>query len=185
MQTLLVQVIPAAQPMSWKHTRHWSAWQTGALCGQSLFAWQTRHAPSAQTFPGWVEQSELARHCTQEDVIVSHSGVSPEQPVLLVQPARHRNSCGSQIGAAAPQSELLRHATHCPDESRHLGADAGQSLFWPHCTHWLVVESQIGVPPWQLLADSQPTHWPVPEEVLQVGAFWGHAVDDVHAAWHW
>ncbi len=52
MHTSLVQVFPAGQPMSWKHTRHWSAWQTGVLWGQSLFDWQTTHVPSAQTFPG-------------------------------------------------------------------------------------------------------------------------------------
>ncbi len=116
---------------------------------------------------------------------MSQSGVSPEQLVLLVQPARQRNWCGSQMGAAAPQSELARHSTHCPDDSRQRGAEAGQSLFWPHCTHWLVVESQMGVPPPQSFADSQPTHWPVPDVVLQIGVFIGHVAADVHAAWHW
>jgi len=185
MHAPLVQAFPAGQPMLWKHTRHWSAWQMGVLGGQSLFDWQRTHVPSAQIFPGCVEQSELARHCTQEDVIVSQSGLSPEQLVLLVQPARQRNWCGSQMGAAVPQSELARHSSHCPAASRQRGAEAGQSVFWPHCTHWFVVELQMGVPPPQSFADWQPTHWPVPEVVLQIGVFIGHAAAEVHDAWHW
>ncbi len=59
------------------------------------------------------EQSEAAVHCTHRDVVVLQTGaVMVVQSALLVQPARHMKFCWSQIGVAAPQSELVRHATH-------------------------------------------------------------------------
>jgi hypothetical protein len=46
----------------------------------------------AQILPGLDEQSPLLVHWTHDDVLVLHSGVSPEQPALLVQPARQLKS---------------------------------------------------------------------------------------------
>ena len=84
------------------------------------------------------------------------------------------------MGAAAPQSELFRHSTHCPWASKHRGADAGQLLFCEHATHCWVAESQIVAPPVQSEDELQPTHAPL----LQSGALWGHPAFDVQAAWH-
>jgi hypothetical protein len=47
--------------------------------------------PIAQTFPGCDAQSVLLRHWTQDELPVSQIGVSPEQPALLVHPARQWN----------------------------------------------------------------------------------------------
>jgi hypothetical protein len=59
------------------------------------------------------EQSEASRHCTQRDVVVLQTGaVVVVHCALLVQPARHMKVCWSQMGAVAPQSESVRHATH-------------------------------------------------------------------------
>jgi hypothetical protein len=181
----LVQVWPFGQSFGWKHCTHWFAWHTGVLAGQSLFAWQTTHVPSdAQTLPGCAAQSVLLSHWTQEELVVSQIGVGPEQPALLVHPARQWKSCGSQMGAAAPQSELARHCTHCPEEIRQRGASAGQLLFCEHCTHCWVVGSQTALPPMQSLDVRQPTHAPTPEVVSQMGVVMGQPAADVHAAWH-
>jgi hypothetical protein len=155
----LVQTWPVGQSFVWKHCTHWLAWQTGVLVGQSLFDWQTTHVPSAaQILPGCDAQSVLLWHCTQDEFAVSQNGVSPEQPALLVHPARQWKSCGSQIGADAPQSALPRHCTHCPADRRHRGASAGQLLFCEHWTHCWVVVSQIAVPPLQSVEVRHPTH---------------------------
>src|ERR1700722_6874677 len=89
------------------------------------------------------------------------------------------------MGAAEPQSELLRHSTHCPDDSRHRGLDAGQLLFCEHWTHWLVLGSQMEAPAPQSVELWQPTHSPVPDAVSQIGVFLGQAVDELQAGWHW
>jgi hypothetical protein len=73
-------------------------------CTHRLATSQTGVAP---------EQSELCTHCTQRERVVSQT-VMPivVHWALLVQPGLHVNDRWSQMGAAAPQSEFTRHATH-------------------------------------------------------------------------
>jgi hypothetical protein len=168
------------QSIEWKHCTHFAAWQIGVAWGQSLFAWQTTHEPSAQILPGCDAQSTLEPHWAHDEVAVSQIGASPEQLELLVHPERQWKSLGSQIGADAPQSELLRHCTHWPWAGRHRGASMGQSLFCAHSTHCSVVESQILLPLVQSADDWHPTQ--APALVLQSGVFFGQAVLVVHAA---
>ena len=90
-----------------------------------------------------------------------------------------------QIGRAAPQSELSRHATHWPVAAKHLGAAPGQSESSPQATHWPVPALQILLLPVQSVAVRQPTQAPLES---QSGAFLGHTVAMlavVQAAWHW
>jgi hypothetical protein len=157
----------------------------GIVLGQSVFARHATHVPSGlQNLPGCAAQSVLLRHCTQLDSVVLHSGVSPEQPALVVHPGRHEKSCGSQTGVAVPQSALSRHCTHWPETTRHRGASDGQSVFDAHSTHCCVVVSQILFPAPQSIEVRQPTHTPAPDEVSQMGESCGQFMFVVHAAWH-
>jgi hypothetical protein len=157
----------------------------GIVLGQSVFERQATHAPSGlQNLPGSEAQSVLLRHCTQLDVVVLHSGVSPEQPVLLVHPGRHVKSCGSHTGLAVPQSVLPRHCTHWWATTRHRGASDGQSVFVAHSTHCCVVVSQILFATPQSIEVRQPTHTPAPDEVSQTGASCGQSMFVMHAGWH-
>ncbi len=59
-----------------------------------------------------VGQSLFDTHCTHSLSVVLQIGAEAPHCELLVQPARHLNSCGSQIGCALPQSRLFNHCTH-------------------------------------------------------------------------
>src|SRR5258708_22404234 len=98
------------------------------------------------------------------------------------------------MGAAEPQSELLKHSTHCPGPARHRGWLAGQSEFTAHATHCEVVASQMGAPAAQSDADRHPTHTPLPEVVTQKGVLPPLPMPGLLAvqsafvaqeAWHW
>jgi hypothetical protein len=71
-------------------------------------------------------------HCTQLELVRSQCGAAAGHCESPVQPVRHLNSWGSQIGAAEPQSAFERQATHCPALARQRGAPAGQSVFAMH-----------------------------------------------------
>jgi hypothetical protein len=167
--------------------RHWTqlpALQTGVAPGQSVSARQATHAPSVpQSLPASAAQSALATHSTHADSVVLHTGVFPEHSELVVQPGMQVKARGLQMGLAAPQSELSRHATHWPVVAKQRGAVAGQSESSAHATHCCVLVSQILLAPPQSLAELQPTQ--APSVVSQLGAVLGHAAEAVQAAWHW
>jgi hypothetical protein len=105
--------------------------------------------------------------------------------VSLVHPLRHTNSFGSQIGAAVPQSEFDRHATHRLLPRKHRGVLAPQSAFEAHWMHCCVVVSQMRADAGQSAAVLQPTHAPV--LVSQIDCRPPPPPHDalvVHAAWH-
>jgi hypothetical protein len=102
----------------------------------------------------------LVPHWTQVDSLVLQTGVAPLHSELDVQPGMHVKERGLQIGLAAPQSVLSRHATHCPVAPKHRGAAAGQSESCAHATHWLVDGLQILSPPVQSVALMHPTQKP-------------------------
>ena len=108
----------------------------GVGAEQSVFAAHATHFPSPQTFVAGVPaQSAFVTHCTHEDVVVLHFGAAAEHCASVVQPERHLNSSGSQIGAATPQSAFDVHCTHVCRVDRQRGAAAGQSVLASHCTH--------------------------------------------------
>jgi hypothetical protein len=154
---------------------------------QSLFCRHaTQRPPRLHSLPVCVAQSVFDRHSTQLDVVTLQSGVDVlAHPALEVHPGRQEKSCGSQMGAAVPQSALLTHATHCPVPRKQRGRPAGQSDAFAHSTHCRVVGSQIGAPAPQSEDVLQPTHSPVPLLVSHRGAPRGHAVGPVQAVWHW
>jgi hypothetical protein len=161
--------------------------QTGVAAGQSALTAQATHAPSVpQILPVCVAQSTLATHSTQVDSVVLHTGVAPEHSELDVHPGIHVNARGLQIGRAAPQSELLRHATHRPVVAKHRGVPAAQSESAAHATHCEVIGSQILSAPVHGFASLHPTQTPAVGS--QFGAILGHTVASlavVQAAWHW
>lgn len=68
-------------------------------------------------------------------VIVLQRGAAREHPELLVQPVRHANVWGSQMGACCGQSEFARQATHVLLRLLQRGTSAGQSESVAHGTH--------------------------------------------------
>jgi hypothetical protein len=107
--------------------------QNGVGAAQSVFAAHATHLPSPQTFvAGVAAQSALVMHCTHVESAVLHFAVVPEHCASAVQPVRHLNSWGSQMGAATPQSALDVHCTHSCWVARHRGAAAGQSVLASH-----------------------------------------------------
>jgi hypothetical protein len=87
----------------------------GADAGQSVGAAHSTHAPVVvlQIARG-LAQSVLALQPTQAPVAVSQSFVSPEQVVPAVHEPSHLCDPGQHEGAEAPQSALVRHASHLP-----------------------------------------------------------------------
>ena len=108
--------------------------QIGVGAAQSAFVAHATHRPSPpQIFAaGFAAQSALVMHCTHEERVVLHFGVIPEHCASAVQPERHLNSWGSQMGAATPQSAFDVHCTHSCWVARHRGAAAGQSVLAWH-----------------------------------------------------
>jgi hypothetical protein len=132
---------------------------------------------------GCEAQSAFVRQATHDEVLTMQNGVVPEHIALVVQPARHTKSCGSQMGLAVPQSVLERHSTHWPSGSWHRGCVEGQSRFVAHSTHCCVVGSQIFIPAGQSDAVRHPTQTPLPEDVSQMGASIGQGMVVVQAGW--
>jgi hypothetical protein len=87
-----------------------------------------------------------------------HAGVAPPHGASLVQP---RQVCepGSQTGAAAPQSALLRHATQKPLFVSHSGVAPVQRVVFvaEHCVH-APVAKQAGVAPPHSASPAQARH---------------------------
>jgi hypothetical protein len=155
---------------------------TGLAVGQSLFMRHSTHRPSvAQSFPVALAQSAFAWHCTQTEFIVSQTGVLPEQLDDEVQPAMQLKVAGLQMGFAAPQSLLFRHATHAPAGSQR-GAVAGQSESAAQPTQLSVALLQILVLPVQSLLAMHPMQAPLP--VSHVGLTLGQSEFAVHDVWH-
>jgi hypothetical protein len=99
--------------------RHWAqrplARHLGADAGQSLGAAHSTHAPVvALQIARGLAQSVFALHATQAPVAVSQSFVSPAQLVPAVHEPSHLCVPGQHEGAEAPQSALVRHASHSP-----------------------------------------------------------------------
>ena len=88
--------------------------QSGVGAAQSVFVRQATQRPRAlQSFVfGVAAHSVFDRHWTQVDVDALHFDAVAGHCASLVQPARHRNASGSQMGEAVPQSAFERHATH-------------------------------------------------------------------------
>lgn len=169
--------LAAGHSLSLVHSTHVvRSLQTGLGAAQSAFFEHSTQRPSEHGRP---PQSAVVRHWTQLDAAVSHRDRGAEHCASLAHPVLHRSSLGSQMGAAAPQSELKRHATHWPSRTEQRGALAGQFLSCVHCTHRASIESQIGAVAGQSLALLQPTQTPVC--ALQSGASFGHEAAPLHA----
>jgi hypothetical protein len=124
-------------------------------------------------------QSAAVAHCAQLEVAALQIGRVAGHCELAVQPVRHLSSCGSQIGAAAPQSLLERQATHWPSLTLQRGAVAGQCESCAHCTQAAWTLSQIGRVAGQSVFELQPTH--APDAVLQRGVVFPHEPGPVHS----
>ena len=117
-------------------------------------------------------------------MVVSQTGAAiVVHCAVAVQPALHMKLVWSQMGAAAPQLVLDRHATHACVAVWQSGVAAGQSEFASHCTHSCVVASQILAVAGQSVAVMHPTHAPVVESQISPRAHAGPA-SAMHAAWH-
>jgi hypothetical protein len=119
--------------------------------------------------------------------LLSHLGVAPEHCPSLVQPALHLKSAGSQMGAAAPQSEFDVHWAHFPTRARQRGAETGQSVLAAHCTHSWVVLLQMVAFAEQSVFDLHPRHWPLGASQIRLSLL--HVAAAVppgvaHDAWH-
>jgi hypothetical protein len=88
--------------------------QNGVFEGQSLSCAHCTHSPLSQTGVDVPAQCAFVVHCTHAAFAVSQCAFGGEQFASLVQPARQRRRCGSQTGAAVPQSPFERHCTHAP-----------------------------------------------------------------------
>jgi hypothetical protein len=116
-QTPSKQNCPVAQSALRTHWTQLPPSQTGVPASlQSELVRQATHTPSlAQSWlTDWPAQSLFAAHSTQVDTAVSQTGVLPEHCALDVHPGMQVKVRGLQIGFAAPQSELFRHATQLP-----------------------------------------------------------------------
>jgi hypothetical protein len=159
--------------------------QNGVAPLQSVFAWHCAHRPESVHTGAATPQSAFPAHWTQRDRVVLHFGASPEHCASLVQPARQLKSSGLHTGAAAPQSELARQATHVLFRSRQRGAVAGQSVFAKQSTHRPAVASQTPWPP-QSAVVAHCTQLPDAMSHTCASNCW-HCVLLVHfvPAWHW
>jgi hypothetical protein len=142
----------------------------------------THLPPSLQMGVAVPAHSALDVHCTQLEVVTLQWGAAAGHCPSLVQPLRHLNSSGSQIGAELPQSAFDRHDTHSPERTRQRGAPAGQSALARHCTQSCVELSQIWAVAGRSFGPLHPTQSPV--VMLQSAALVGHDALFVHAAWH-
>lgn len=128
-------------------------------------------------------QSVSAVHCTHWDVVASQRGVPAGHCESVVQPAPQVYVPGRQMGAAVPQSELDRQATHRPVDTRHRGSLAGQSEFAAHWTHCEVSVLQTGAAAGQSVDVLQPTQAPA---LVHIGLVMGQGAvppSAVQAAW--
>jgi hypothetical protein len=112
-------------------------------------------------------------------VAVASSHCWPGHCASVLQPTRHVNVVGSQMGAACPQSELDVHASHLPVSSRHRGLDAGHVASETHSTH--VRRAGEHTPDGQSQSLAQPRHAP---DALSQALPAGHGLASLHAAWH-
>ncbi len=134
-------------------------------------------------------QSVFDRHCTQVEVVVLQICVGGEHCALVMHPALHWNSCGSQMGCAVPQLAFDKHWTQRSSPRKQKGSPAGQAEFVPegvcvdasHCTHCWVVGSQIlRFGSVQSVFVLHCTHAPVD---VQIDMSFGQVAFDVHGAW--
>ena len=132
--------LPFGQSLSLTHCTHCFTSrcrsQIGVGAAQSAFAAHATQRPSPHTLvAGVAAQSALVMHCTHDEVVVLHLAVVPEHCASVVQPERHLNSSGEQMGAATPQSAFDVHCTQLCFVARQRGAVIGQSVLASHCTH--------------------------------------------------
>ena len=135
-------------------------------------------------------QSMFDRHCTQVEVIVLQICVGGEHCALLMHPALHWNSCGSQMGCAVPQLAFDRHWTHRTSPRKQKGSPAGQAELVPcgvfviasHCTHCWVVGSQI-LRTGSAAQSMFVLHWTHAPVDVQIDMSFGHAVFAAQGAW--
>lgn len=110
---------------------------------------------------------------------VASSHCWPGHCASVLQPTRHVNAVGSQMGAACPQSELDVHASHVPVSTRHRGLDAGHVASETHSTQ--LRRAGEHTPDGQSASLVQPTHAP---DALSQELPAGHGLASLHAAWH-
>jgi hypothetical protein len=103
----------------------------------------------------------------------------PGHCASLLQPTRHVNVLGSQMGAACPQSELEVQASHAPVRIRHRGFDAVHVASETQSTH--VRRAAEHTPDGQSASVVQPTHAP---DALSQAEPDGHGRVSLHGAWH-
>jgi hypothetical protein len=141
----------------------------GELDGQSPLV---RHAvqrfPGPQRFPERSAQSESPAHCTQTDVAVLHTGVSPEHCAAEVQPVRHLFAFASHTSESDPQSPLDSHSTHTPVAAWHRGWSAGHEVLLAHPTHCRLAWLHVAPTPQSMVAQPgrHPTQRPTVVAVL-------------------
>jgi hypothetical protein len=180
---------PEGQSVVRTHCAQVPALHLGIAEGQSvsvLHATDATHRPSApHTVPGRDAQLAFSVHGTQTEKLVLQKGVFPEHCESMVHPGMQvKAGPGLQIGRAAPQSALSRHATHRPVDAKHRGALAGQSESLAQATQASVLELQILLLPVQSLESVHPTHAPLESHF---GVPCGHTVAAsplVQDGWH-
>jgi hypothetical protein len=103
----------AGHVLSFRHSTHfpWSP-QYGVGAAQPVSAVHCTQRPSAvHTGVDVPAQSALVVHWVQRESAVLQCGAAAGHCASVVQPVRQTKSCGSQMGAAVPQSLFERHAT--------------------------------------------------------------------------
>jgi hypothetical protein len=171
------------QSWSLRHSTQTEPLHSGVGALQFASVEHATHRPSApQTGVDVPLQSAAVTHWTHDDVAASQCCAVAGHWLSAVQPERQVNSCGSQIGAATPQSAFETQRTHW--FLRQRGASVGQSVFARHSTHCCDVGSHVFASRCvQSALVWQPMQAPL--VVSQIGA-WSrpHMALLVHAAWH-
>ena len=105
----------------------------------------------------------LVRHATHLLVVVSQTGVAPEQVLLSVHCTQM--PVAEQAGVAEfLAAHWLASVQAVQTLAAQMGAAAGQVALDTHWTHWLVVVSQTGVLPEQVPLSVHCTQVPVAEQ---------------------
>ena len=103
----------AGQSLSFLHWTQRSPTHIEVGAAQLVSAVHCTHFPlSVQTGVAVPAHCALDVHCTQLDVTVLQWGAAAGHCASPLQPARHLNSSGSQMGEADPQSRFDVHCTH-------------------------------------------------------------------------
>jgi hypothetical protein len=175
--------MPAGQSRSFLHSAHVPfSPQKGVGALQFASVVHCTHRPAMlQVGVDVPLQSAAVTHWTHDDVAVSQCAAVAGHWLSCVQPLRQVKSCGSQTGAAAPQSALVTQLTHA--FLKHRGALRGQSASAAHSTQVCVLVLQILGPCVQSADVRQPMQAPL--AVSQIGArSREHWALLVHAVWH-